>query len=443
MFRQSLSALLVVFAALVVFQPSASAESAPARIEQHRHLGVASCASGVCHGSNKPFKDSTVMRNEFALWQQFDPHATKAMQALSTAEGQSIARKLGLGDATQAKVCLDCHADNIPVEMRGEKFQVDDGIGCETCHGGAEKWIASHTDRKVSHADNLAAGLYPTEDPVARAELCLSCHMGTPERMITHRIMGAGHPRLSFELDTFTWLNPHYTIDADYETRKGRFNGLRDWGVGQGVAASNLLDVLLDARHGTQGIFPELVLFDCHACHRPMSGKRWAPRQGTGLGPGVVRLNDSNLVMYRHVLAVADPSASAALRSRIRDLHQATTRSRDATAAAARRLRDDIRASLPTVGAYEFGGESLGPILDSLIRDADAGEFRDYAAAEQASMAVQSVVVAFENAGAMDPEKAKGLQSRVDGLYKTVERDEGYDMSRFVSALRQVRAAAR
>ncbi len=443
MFRQSQCAVLILFAVLATLPSFAQSQSAISRIEQHKHLGVASCASGVCHGSNKPFKDSTVMRNEFALWQQFDPHATKALQALSSADGQSIARKLGLGDATQAKVCLDCHADNIPAALRGDKFQVDDGIGCESCHGGAEKWIASHADKKVTHAENLAAGLYPTEDPVARAELCLGCHMGTPERMITHRIMGAGHPRLAFELDTFTWLNPHYTIDADYEKRKGRFNGLRDWGVGQGVAAANALDILLDKQHGSQGIFPELVLFDCHACHRPMSGKRWAPRQGTGLGPGAVRLNDSNLVMYRHVLAVVNPAASTRLRAQVRELHQATTRNHDATAAAARRLRDDIRASLPGVGAHDFGADSLGPILDSLVRDADAGEFRDYAAAEQASMAVQSVVVAFQNAGAVDEARTAGLQTRVDALYATVERDEGYDMSRFVSALRQVRAAAR
>ncbi len=438
MIRRSLLVLVAAF----VMSMSASAQSALDRIEQNRHLGVASCASGVCHGSNKEFKDSTVMRNEFALWQQFDPHATKALQALSTAEGQSIARKLGLGDATQAKVCLDCHADNISADKRGAKFQFDDGIGCETCHGGAEKWIASHADSKVSHAENLAAGLYPTEDPVARAELCLGCHMGTPERMITHRIMGAGHPRLAFELDTFTWLNPHYTIDADYEKRKGSFNSLRDWGVGQGVAAGNLLDILLDGRH-SQGIFPELVLFDCHACHRPMSGKRWAPRQGTGLGPGVVRLNDSNLVMYRHVLGVVDRAASSRLRTQVRELHQATTRSRDATAAAARSLRESIRSTLPTVAAHPFGADSLGPILDSLVRDAEAGEFRDYAAAEQASMAVQSAVIAFENAGALEAADATALKARVDGLYATVEKDERYDMSRFVGALRQVRSAAR
>jgi len=421
---------------------SATSAGAVQEIEAHKHLGVASCASSVCHGSAQPFKESHVEQNEFAIWQQFDPHATKAFQALQGAEGQAIARKLGLGDATQAKICLDCHADNVPPGQRGEKFQLGDGIGCEACHGGAELWINAHADRSVAHADNLAKGLYPTENPVERAELCLSCHMGTADRVITHRIMGAGHPRLSFELDTFTWLNPHYKIDADYIERKGDWNGLRDWGVGQGVAAANLIDLLLDERAGWHGIFPELVLFDCHACHKPMSGNSWAPRQGTGLGPGVVRLNDSNLVMYRHVLAAVDPGASKRLAEQTRALHQATTRDRNATFAAARSLRDTIRSSLPAVSGYDFGGDTLGRILQSLVDDAERGEYRDYAAAEQAAMAAQSLVVAFQNSGQLGAERTQALQAKVDALYAAVENDERYAMGRFVGALKELRASA-
>lgn len=411
-------------------------------IEANKHLGVASCASSVCHGSAQPFKESHVEQNEFAIWQQFDPHATKAYQALTGAEGRAIARKLGLGDATQAKVCLDCHADNVPEAQRGERFQITDGVGCEACHGGAEQWINAHADRSVAHADNLAKGLYPTEDPVRRAELCLSCHMGTPDRMITHEIMGAGHPRLAFELDTFTWLNPHYKVDADYLERKGEWNGLRDWGVGQGVAAANLLDTLRNERTGSHGIFPELVLFDCHACHKPMSGKTWGPRQGTGLGPGVVRLNDSNLVMYRHVLAAVDAGASKRLAEQTRALHQATTRDRNATYAAALALRDTIRTTLPAVGAHAFDDATLGRILQSIVNDAERGEYRDYAAAEQAAMAAQSLVVAFQNSGRLDEDRSKQLQSRVDALYATVDNDERYAMGRFVAALKDLRAAA-
>ena len=86
--------------------------------------------------------------------------------------------------------------------------------------------------------------------PIARAQLCLSCHMGTKDRMITHRIMGAGHPRLAFELDTFTWLHPHYKIGEAWTKRKGDWNGVRDWAVGQGVAAENLLDLVTDEKAG-------------------------------------------------------------------------------------------------------------------------------------------------------------------------------------------------
>ncbi|MFN7551887.1 MAG: multiheme c-type cytochrome [Pseudomonadota bacterium] len=430
--------------AVCVFMPGiALGSGAVDRIAAHKHLGVASCASSVCHGATQAFRESNVMQNEFALWQEFDPHATKAWQALTGAEGQAIARKLGLGDATAAKVCLDCHADNVPAGQRGEKFQVSDGVGCEACHGGSELWISSHAEKSATHADNLVKGLYPTEDPVARAELCLSCHMGTPDRMITHRIMGAGHPRLAFELDTFTWLNPHYQIDEDYIARKGDWNGVRDWAVGQGVAAVNLLEVLLDERAGFQGIFPELVLFDCHACHKPMSAGKWAPRQGTGLGPGAVRLNDSNLVMFRQVLAVVDKGASERLLTQSRALHQATLRDRAATLAAARALRDAIRAELPKVGAHAFDAQALAPILSSILADAERGEFRDFAAAEQAAMAVQSVVVAFKNAGALDEGRSHALQSRVDALYATVDREDSYAMGPFLSALREVRTAAR
>ncbi len=430
------------FCMLVLVPTIAWSDSAVERIAAHRHLGVASCASSVCHGAAQPFRDSNVMQNEFAYWQEFDPHATKAYQALTSAAGQAIARKLGLGDATQAAVCLDCHADNVPPDKRGEKFQITDGVGCEACHGGAELWINSHADKGASHADNLAKGLYPTEDPVSRAELCLSCHMGTPQRMITHEIMGAGHPRLSFELDTFTWLNPHYQIDEDYLARKGRWNGVRDWGVGQGVAAMTLLNTLVDERHGWQGIFPELVLFDCHACHKLMQGGTWARRPGTGLGPGVVRLNDANLVMFRHVLSVVDRAGADEIGRLTRALHQATTTSRAATVDAARKLSAAIRARLPAVAAHDYDAAALRPILASLITDAERGELRDYAAAEQATMAVQSVVVAFQNAKAIDEAGLRTLQERIDALYAVVDNENAWSQQRFVAALRAVQSAA-
>lgn len=416
--------------------------AAVADVEAHKHMGVASCANSVCHGASQPFKESHVMQNEFAYWQEFDPHATKAFQVLRSERGRSIASKLGIGDPTGAKICIDCHADNTPESNRGEKFQLSDGVGCEACHGGSEQWLSAHADKSVKHADNLAKGMYPTDNPVKRAQLCLTCHMGTADRMITHRIMGAGHPRLSFELDTFTWLNPHYKVDEDYTERKGNWNGVRDWGLGQGIAAANLLDLLVDDKAGMQGIFPELVLFDCHACHKPMGANKWGPRQGTGLGPGVVRLNDSNLVMFRHVLATVDKAAADRVRDQTRALHQATTKDRSSTVAAAKQLAGTIRGELDKIAAHDFQPGTLGQILQSIVDDADRGEFRDYSAAEQAAMASQSVVVAFQNNGKIDEQRSKLLQNRVDALYATVDNGDNFAMPRFVAALKELRQAA-
>ncbi len=427
--------------ALMGFASSGMAETVVDAINAHKHLGVANCSNSVCHGASQPFRDSDVMQNEFAIWQEFDPHA-KSYQALAKPAAQQIARKLGLGDATQAKVCLDCHTDNIAADHRGERFQISDGVGCESCHGGSQLWLNAHADRTVSHKDNLEKGLYPTENPIQRAQLCLSCHMGERNRMITHRIMGAGHPRLSFELDTFTWLHPHYKIGDNWIKRKGEWNGVRDWAVGQGVAAENLLDLLLDEKTGWQGIFPELVLFDCHACHKLMSGKQWGPRQGTGLGPGVVRLNDSNLVMFRHVLAPVDKSAPARVLDETRALHRATTQSRDATFAAARKLRATLLELLPKVAAHDYDAKSLEAILASMSAEGARGEFRDFAAAEQVAMAAQSVVVAFKNSGKLESTKAERLQAKLDALYNAVKDENHYAMEHFQSALEDLRATA-
>lgn len=421
---------------------SAGASGVVQQIDAHKHLGVASCASSTCHGSTQKFPESRVWQNEFAIWQESDPHA-RAYEILKKPESQKIARNLGLGDATKASVCLDCHASNTPMANRGEKFQIEDGVGCESCHGGSELWISSHAASTAVHADNVSRGLYPTPDPVARAKLCLTCHMGTSDRRITHEIMGAGHPRLGFELDTFTWLNPHYEIDADYIERKGQFNGARDWAVGQGVAAQNLLDQLRDPKTGWTGIFPELTLFDCHACHKQMESGSWAKRPGTGLGPGVVRLNDSNLVIYKHVLNVVDPAAGRRLAQQITALHQATLVSQQATLKAAATLSETIESTLTTVAAYPFAADSLPKLIASIRADAERGEFVDYAAAEQGALAAQSIVVAFQTARQLDEAKSKQLDGLVDALTRSVDKDSDYQPQRFVAALRSLEGAAR
>jgi hypothetical protein len=184
-----------------------------------RHLGAASCASSVCHGAVQPPARPGALMNEFVTWSHEDSHA-KAYQALSSPQGRSIAAKLGLGSAETAKICLDCHTDNVPQNQRGNRFTLTDGVGCEACHGGAERWISSHA-AKSNYRSDIKTGMYPTADLRDRSRLCLSCHYGAADKFATHRIMAPGHPRLSFEIDTFLALEPvHYRIDEHYRERK-------------------------------------------------------------------------------------------------------------------------------------------------------------------------------------------------------------------------------
>jgi hypothetical protein len=127
---------------------------------------------------------------------------------------------------------------------------------------------------------------------------------------------------LSFELDTFAQLAPaHYKIDDDWRQRKGDYDSVRLWAIGQALASKNQLDALTDPKRGRDGLFPELALFDCHSCHHPMSDKKWTPR--LGVGPGRMRLNDSNLLMLRAIVRATDPANANAFSAQVAQLHQA------------------------------------------------------------------------------------------------------------------------
>ena len=288
------------------------------------HLGVTSCAGSTCHGATSPWKGSTVLQNEYITWDRYDPHS-KAYSVLLNDVSKQMAENLGIGKAHEAKICLDCHADNVSEKNRGRVFQISDGVGCEACHGGGERWLGLHVSGVATHQDNIKAGLYPTEDPIKRAELCLSCHFGNDKKIVTHRIMGAGHPRLDFELDTFTATQPaHYEIDKDYYERKVVSNGIQTWAIGQALALEKRFDALLKMGE-TGGIFPELVLFDCQACHHSLMTQKWQPRAGTGLGPGVVRFDDSNLLMLQIIIESIDEERGKALQQKTLQLHKAST----------------------------------------------------------------------------------------------------------------------
>jgi hypothetical protein len=399
--------------------------------------GVVNCANSLCHGSVKPIKDSNVLQTEYVTWSRVDKHA-RAYNVLASEQSLRIARNLGIGKPSEAKLCLDCHTHNIPKDLRGERFRLDDGVSCEACHGPSGRWLESHVQDGATHEANLSVGLYPTSDPLARAQLCMSCHFGNADRFVTHRLMGAGHPRMAFELDTFTTVEPaHFKPDADWEKRKRMWDGVQVWAIGQALAVSEMMSVLIDPKRGRDGLFPELVLFDCHACHHPMSDRRWTPRT-PGLGPGAVRLNDSNMLMVREIARVVDAPLGTRIAATMLKLQQAVSSGSDALGHA-QALKSDMAALLPRLQAHTFTEADLRGILNGLITDGLNGQYHDYAGAEQATMAIGSVANFMFERGIL--KSARNINGGLAALQKSVANDEHYSPAQFQTALRNFRGA--
>ena len=401
----------------------------------HKTLGVASCASSLCHGSVTPWSDGNIRQNEYVLWSRNDPHA-RSYERLQNDKSKEMARRLALPKpAHETAECLDCHTHNVPPQRRAPEVALADGVQCEACHGPAEPWLKSHAEKDAKRSQSIELGLFPTRDTASRAELCLSCHFGNAQKLVTHRMMAAGHPRLAFEFDTFTHLQPaHYGGARGAAGTEALSDGVRNWAIGQALMAKTQLELLADPKRGRNGFFPELVLFDCHACHHPMSQPRNSGAR-LGVAPGAVRLNDANLLMVRHIARRVAPRDAEALAQSSRALHAALAGGTDALTHA-RGLRESIQKLVPAIEKHRFTAEDLRGMFQALIDDGLAGQYSDYQGAEQAAMALQALA---DFMARRQLAHASALRPALQRVMAAVANDEAYRPEQFTAALRELR----
>lgn len=428
--QSKIKLLLLAFTLLFVHAVSAETKA----IEQHKHLGVQSCAGSTCHGSNIEFQDSAILRNEYLTWNQSDPHA-RAYKTLLTPESQLIAKKMGIGAAEKAPECLSCHADNVDPQLRGPQFNITEGVGCEVCHGGAEKYLDSHTNE--SHTENLTAGLLKTEDPFVRAELCVSCHVGdSDQRKITHTIMGAGHPRMTFELNTFSSIQPaHYFVDQDYIQRKGAVSELQIWSVGQLVAAQRFVENVRD--YPRSGLFPELAHMDCLGCHQPMSKITWSQNPITKLPAGAMRYNEAYLLMAYQIVSMVEPTRAPSLLKAIRSFLTADSNSPSFKTTVAS-LLSELQGAQQLLSSKPMQAQQGKQLLNELVDFALKSSHRDYMTAEQSAMAINSVMRVLDRDQALGKNKLQAIAG-VNALFASLQNAEKYRPSQFVNGIRKVK----
>ena len=439
--RQSLSTLLVLLFFALTGAPAATGALAqsPAIYE-----GVASCAGSTCHGRAEG-NGQEVRQDEIATWQ--DPSSpsgahSRAFAVLDSPRGRQIAASLGIGAPTSARECLGCHATPTAGAQRGAKFQVSDGVGCEACHGPASRWIASHYAVGGTHPANVAAGMVPLEQPQVRARVCLDCHFGSAAdgQFVTHRLMAAGHPRISFELDLFSALEQHWDVDADYVQRKGRPSSVRLWAVGQAEAVRRSVDLFARPDRGTWGVFPEFYFFDCHSCHRtitdgPERKLTFETNPGRPIPFSMPPYNDENMIMLSAAARVLAPGQAAAFDGASRDFHRAMDAGRDQAVAAARRLGASAGALSDALARGGYGSDDAFRIVAAIADKTTAPRFTDYEGSAQAVMAIDTLLNALVREGGVTVGAAAGIRADINRAYAAVRSPQAYDPPQFRAAL--------
>jgi YVTN family beta-propeller protein len=123
-----------------------------------KYVGSAACGS--CHRGRE-------RGHQYSLW-RMSRHAT-AWAVLGTPRAYETAKKQGIqGEPSRSPQCLKCHT----TEQGGAflaSFTVDEGVGCEACHGPGSEYMQEAIMRDRRAAD--AAGLKHPSRPT-----CVPCH---------------------------------------------------------------------------------------------------------------------------------------------------------------------------------------------------------------------------------------------------------------------------
>ncbi|MEY4966117.1 MAG: hypothetical protein RL274_1700 [Pseudomonadota bacterium] len=387
-------------------------------------------------------------QNELITWQDTTSAAgthSQAWQVLMRARGQAIASRLGLGPAQNAKECLGCHAT--PAAQRGKQFQISDGVGCEGCHGGAGGWLSSHYAVNAPHADNVARGMTALEDPRTRAGLCLDCHFGSSKQgqFVSHSMMAAGHPRLSFELDLFSTLQRHYDFDADYVKRKPLSSGIKFWAVGQAMAVERATS--LYGSRGQQGAFPQFYFFDCQSCHRRISDEPIASLTAEAnparpIPPGMAPFNDENMIMLSAVARVVAPDAGERFDAAARAFHVALAQDSSGAVTAAAALAGAARVLGARFAEHNFTRADTFGALDSVLSGA-AARYTDYVGGAQAVMAADALLNSLVAASQVERKAAQSVRPQINRLYSAVRDTNSWRPAEFRDGVRQLAGAVR
>jgi len=420
--------------------------------EPVKYIGPGSCAATSCHGSVKPVAGSRILQNEYSTWILQDKHS-RAFGALTGDIGERMARILKLGTkAEESPKCLACHALYTTSEQRGRPFEIAEGVSCESCHGPASAWLGPHTTRDWPHEKSVALGMRDTRNVVQRSNLCLECHLGTKEKFVDHEMIAAGHPDLYFELDSFSAVMPrHWKVPRESApgaaVEDAAWSGVRDWASGQAVQLRASMERLAWRANNQRGdkkdVWPEYSELSCFACHHSLGPAKdsWRQEHGyEGRRPGDPAWNASRYVVFRMFAKQVDAASADELDRQMQRVTSEMSKlnpDRGAVANAALAVAPVAGRIADRLAAMQYDQAETMRMLQCITDGADEIASADERAAEQATMALDSLYIAYtKNA---KPGNDAEVRAAINGLFQQLENPSAYNADQFAAALRRLR----
>jgi hypothetical protein len=418
-------------------------------LDPYQYMGSASCNGSACHGSTKPKSKFSIQQNEYWVWFDNDSHA-KAYDKLTEPDSQRIAKNLGIEKPEASSRCLVCHAVEVDKAHQGPNYDLKEGVTCEGCHGPAEKWLGPHTRRDWDKKKGAEYGMFDTKALPKRADRCLTCHLGADKNIVDHELVGAGHPRLNFELDNFSTVMPSHWLPPKDKTEREWF-GARVWAVGQAVALRSQLELLSSSRKSRGVVWPDLIYFDCYACHHSVVDRvrdisedekklqRWRVREYGGK-PGRLVWNAASYTIFREYMREMLSEKAEALDQLVTSFHDRLTGKSnmadfDQTLTKLEQFTGEL---VPIVEQKRFTQKSVWSLMRRISGDATAIANAGFQSAEQATLALASLYDSYADA-AGPPSNGKAIKAAIDGLYDDIKMGRQFDLVKFAQHLTALR----
>jgi hypothetical protein len=403
------------------------------------YSGPGSCAASNCHGSVRPRTTTPIKQNEYSIWAAQDKHS-RAFSVLSNPISVRMGKILKLSSPpSQADKCRACHTLNVPANLRAQTFEGDEGVSCENCHGPAVGWLGPHTTRGWTREQSFKLGQYNTPDLLTRSEKCMSCHVGNAEKRVDHQMIAAGHPDLTFELDTFSAVMPrHWKFPADNDP----WDGVQEWGIGQAVQLREVLNRL--SRSASNGPWPEFAELDCFACHHSLTAPQDSWRQADGYpgrNPGVPAWNASRYMVFRHLVEQVSADRGQQFNAQLERVASlmGTGADRNQIASAAKQAAASTDQIAQQLRSQKYDRDLSARVMQAIASDATPISEQGERSAEQAAFAIDAIWLAYQKNEKVDNQAE--LRAAINRLFDLLQQSPSlYNAPNYAAQLQKVKA---